>query len=549
MPRFIFVVGGVLSGLGKGVVTASIGYLIKKSGYKVTAIKIDPYINVDAGTLRPTEHGEVFVTEDGGEIDQDLGTYERFLDMDLPKMNNITTGQVYLEVIRRERALEYGGRDVEVIPDIPNEVKRRILIASKGYEVSLVEIGGTTGDVENLVFLHAARSLAMEYPSVTVMVTYVPFLRNVGELKTKPTQHAVAKLREVGIFPDFIVARSESGLDEPRIEKIAKNCFVKRENIIDNPDLDSIYRLPLLFEEQGFTDKLLKKLGLKRKGRDLREWEDFVRKIDEAREKVKVAIVGKYVRYGKAEHKDVYLSVLEAIKHASYHLGAKPEIVQVFSQDIERMGAEEILKGFDGVIVPGGFGSTGVKGKIEAIRYCRENDVPYLGLCFGMQLAVVEFARNVCGLKGAHTTEIDSKTPHPVIDIIPKQKELIEKKMYGATMRLGSWPAVLKKGSLVHKLYGKEVVEERHRHRYEVNPKYVKVLEKAGLLFSGRSPDGNLMEFLEIPGHRFFVATQAHPEFKSRPLRPHPLFLGFIRACLKRVPSSRRVSSRGSKRA
>ena len=533
MPRFVFVVGGVLSGLGKGVVTASIAKLIQAYGYKVTAIKIDPYVNLDAGTMRPTEHGEVFVTEDGGEIDQDLGTYERFLDMNIPKKNNITTGQVYLAVIQKERALEYGGRDVQVIPDVMNEAKRRILEASKGYEVSIVEIGGTTGDIENLIFLFAIRDLMMEYPSTTVMVSYVPLLKNVGELKTKPTQHAVAKLRETGIFPDFIVARSETGLDEPRIEKIAKSCFIPKENIIDDPDLDSIYRLPLLFEEQNLVKKILMKLGLEKRRDGMGEWRKFINMMDSADKPIRVAIVGKYVNLGKAEHKDVYVSVLEAVKHASYHLGAKPEIVQVFSQDIEEKGAEEILHGFDGIIVPGGFGETGVEGKIEAIRYCRENGVPFLGLCFGMQLAVVEYARNVCGLKDAHTSEIDPNTPHPVVDIIPEQKELIEKRMYGATMRLGAWPAVLKEGTLVHKLYGRREISERHRHRYEVNPRYVEILEKHGLVFSGKSPDGKLMEFLELPEHPFFVGTQAHPEFKSRPLRPHPLFMGFVRACLK----------------
>ncbi len=528
--RFVFVVGGVLSGLGKGVVTASIAGLIQAYGYEVTAIKIDPYVNIDAGTMRPTEHGEVFVTEDGGEIDQDLGTYERFLDVNLPKKNNITTGQVYLAVIQRERALEYGGKDVQIIPDVMNEVKRRILEASQGYDVAVVEVGGTTGDIENLVFLHAIRSLSLEYPSVTVMVTYAPFLKNVGELKTKPTQHAVAKLRETGIFPDFVVVRSELGLDEPRIEKIARSCFIPRENIIDDPDLDSIYRLPLLFERQNFVSKILQKLELEKKKDDMGPWRDFVEKIDRAKKPVRIAIVGKYVAYGNAEHKDVYISVIEAVKHAAYNLELKPEIKQVSSLDIEKKGAESLLKDFDGVIVPGGFGESGVEGKIGAIRYCRENNIPFLGLCFGMQLAVVEFARNVCGLEGAHTTEVDPNTPHPVVDIIPEQKELIAKRMYGATMRLGAWPAVLKKDTLVHKLYGRKEVSERHRHRYEVNPKYVGLLEKHGLVFSGTSPDGVLMEFLELPDHKFFVATQAHPEFKSRPLRPHPLFFGFVKA-------------------
>jgi CTP synthase len=426
--KFVFVVGGVLSGLGKGIVTASIGRLIKDSGYKVTAIKIDPYINIDAGTIRPTEHGEVFVTEDGGEIDQDFGTYERFLEQNLSKKNNITTGKVYLSVIQKERALEYGGRDVKLIPDIIDEIKKMILEASEGYDVSVVEVGGTTGDIENLVFLYAIRELMQEYKSVTVMVCYVPLLKNVGELKTKPAQHAVAKLRETGIFPDFIVARSETGLDEPRVEKIARSFFLPRENIIDDPDVECIYEMPLIFEKQNFVSKILKKLDLTY-NKDTKEWENFIEKIKKADKKVKIGIVGKYVTFGDAEHKDVYVSVIEAVKHACFNLGIIPEIKQIFSTDIEKEGCEKILSEFDGIIVPGGFGDSGVEGKIAAIKYCRENNIPFLGLCFGLQLAVIEFARNRCGLEKAYTTEIDSYTPHPVIDIIPEQKELIKKKM------------------------------------------------------------------------------------------------------------------------
>jgi CTP synthase len=530
--RFVFVVGGVLSGLGKGVVTASIAMLIKNSGYKVTTIKIDPYVNVDAGTMRPTEHGEVFVTDDGGEIDQDFGTYERFLEQNIPKKNNITTGKVYLNVIQKERALEYGGKDVKLIPDIVDEIKRMILDASEGFDISVVEVGGTTGDIENLVFLYAIRELMQEYKAITVMVCYVPLLKNVGELKTKPAQHAVAKLRETGIFPDFIVARSETGLDEPRIEKIARSCFLPRENIIDDPDVEFIYEVPLIFEKQNFVEKILKKLDLKY-NKNTRKWKEFVNKSKKAEKKIKIGIVGKYVTFGEAEHKDVYISVIEAVKHASFSQGIKPEIEQIFSTEIEKNGCK-VLSNFDGIIVPGGFGSTGVEGKISAIKYCRENNIPFLGLCFGFQLAVVEFARNVCKLNGAHTTEINPNTPYPVVDILPEQKELIKKKMYGASMRLGAWEAILKKGSKVFELYGKEKISERHRHRYEVNPKYIEILEKNGLVFSGRSLDGKLMEFLELPNHKFFIATQAHPEFKSRALKPHPLFLGFIKACIEK---------------
>lgn len=531
-PKFVFITGGVLSGLGKGVVTASIGNLLKACGYRVTAIKIDPYVNVDAGTMRPTEHGEIFVTEDGGEIDQDLGTYERFLDQNLSKDNNITTGKVFLRVIQKERALEYNGRNVQIIPDISDEVKRIILEVSKGYDISLVEVGGTTGDIENLVFLHAIRELSLEYPSVIVMVSYLPFLKNVGELKTKPTQHAVAKLREAGLFPDFIIARSEIELDIPRKKKLARHCFVPEEHIIDDPDVESVYRVPLIFEKQKLHAKILKKLGLRVKKPKNEKWKKFVKRLGKGK-KVKIALVGKYVTYGNAEHKDVYISVIEAVKHASAKAGVNPEIVQIDSQIIENNG-NEILREFDGIIVPGGFGSTGIEGKIKAIEFARKENVPYLGLCLGMQLAVIEFARNVCGLKKAHSTEFDPKTPHPVIDIIPEQKEQLRKKRYGATMRLGAWEAVLKKGSRVWKIYGKKsVISERHRHRYEVNPKYIKILEKNGLVFSGKSPDGKLMEFLELPRHVFFVATQAHPEFKSRPLRPHPLFVEFVKACSK----------------
>lgn len=530
-PRFVFIVGGVLSGLGKGVVTASIGNLLKASGYKVTAIKIDPYVNVDAGTMRPTEHGEIFVTEDGGEIDQDLGTYERFLNQNLSKKNNITTGKVFLRVIQKERALEYRGRNVQIIPDVSDEVKKMILEVSKGYDISLVEIGGTTGDIENLIFLHAIRELSEEYPSATVMVSYVPFLKNVGELKTKPTQHAVARLRETGLFPDFLVIRSELGLDEPRKEKLSRLCFIPKTHVIDDPDVDSVYKIPLIFAKQKFHEKILKKLGLKVKKLRNQKWKEFVKRLGKGK-KVKIALVGKYVSYGNSEHKDVYISVIEAVKHASAKLGINPEISQIDSRILEKNSAQ-ILEEFSGIIVPGGFGKRGIEGKIKAIKFARENNIPYLGLCLGMQLAVIEFARNVCKLRDANSTEFNPRTKHPVIDIIPEQKELLKKKMYGATMRLGAWEAVLKKGSLVYKIYGKERISERHRHRYEVNPKYVSILEKHGLVFSGKSPDGKLMEFLELPNHIFFVATQAHPEFKSRPLAPHPLFVAFMKKALE----------------
>jgi len=531
-PKFIFVVGGVLSGLGKGIVTSSIGSILKAGGYSVTAVKIDPYINIDAGTMRPTEHGEVYVTEDGGEIDQDLGNYERFMNIHIPKRNNITTGQIYLSVIEKERQLKYKGRDVEVIPDIVNEAKRRILQCTEGFDFTLVEVGGTTGDIENLVFLHAVRELTREYLSVSVMVTYLPYLKNVNELKTKPTQHAMSKLREVGIFPDFVVARSEIGIDKPRRWIISKRCFIDEEFTIDNPDLESIYTLPLLFEKQEFGEKILSKFGIKH-DIDLKEWRRYSNKLKNAEKELNIALIGKYVSHGKTDHADVYLSVLEAIKHACAHNGVKPNITQIQSTQFEEQSPEKVIRGFDCAIVPGGFGSTGIEGKITAIKYLRENNIPFLGLCLGMQLAVIEYARNVCNMLGANSTEMDPDTPYPVIDILPEQKELIKNKRYGATMRLGTYPAILKKGTTVRKLYSKDEVSERHRHRYEVNPKYIEILEQNGVVFSGMSPDRKLMEFMELPDHKLFVATQGHPEFKSTPLKPHPLFVGLIKASLK----------------
>lgn len=530
--KFIFVIGGVLSGLGKGIVTSSIGKLLQSYGYKVTAVKIDPYINIDAGTMRPTEHGEVWVTSDGGEIDQDLGNYERFLGRDLPKRNNITTGQIYLAVINKERALEFHGRNAEVVPDVINEIKERIRAVEEDNDFVLVEIGGTIGDMQNEVFLHAARELGRETTSVYVLVTYLPFLKNVGELKTKPTQHATALLRAVGIMPDFIVTRSERRIDAPRLEKIAKLCFMEPGNVIEDPDCESIYYMPLLFKEQHFGEKILLKFGLSPKKENLVVWENLIKKMKGADKVVKIGVIGKYVSHGDSEHLDVYISVLEALKHSCAHLGVKPVIEQIQSTKVEE-GGLSVLKKFDGIVVPGGFGATGTEGIIDTIRYCRVNNIPFLGLCYGLQMAVVEFARNVCEMPGANTTENEPTTKHPVIDLLPEQKELIELKQYGATMRLGDYPAVLKEDSKVRQLYGAEFVSERHRHRYEVNPDYIERIESKGLVFSGKSPDRRLMEFLELPSHRFFIATQAHPEFKSRFENPSPLFTGFIRACLE----------------
>ena len=551
--HFIFVSGGVLSGLGKGITTASIGLLLKSAGYKVTAVKIDPYVSVDAGTMRPAEHGEVFVTDDGGEIDQDLGNYERFLNTSLSKDNNITTGKVYSNVIANERAFKYKGRDVEIFPDVINEVKELILKASAGAEIVLVEVGGTVGDLENQPFLHAVRELGREHPSVNIIVTYLPFLRNVGELKTKPTQHAVARLREVGIFPDFIVTRNEIPIDRPRKESIAARCFVDVENIIDNPDTDSIYKIPLIFEKEKVAEKIEKKLGLEARVPDLTEWKKFTRNATESSKKIKIALVGKYVEHGSGKHNDVYISVLEAIRAAAVFHKVSAEVVPIESERLEKDNSP--LKPFDAIVVPQGWGSRGTEGKIAAVRFARENKVPYLGLCFGMQMASIEFGRNVCNLTTANSEEVDEKTPYPVIHIMPDQKEYLRQHQYGGTIRLGAWPCRLKEGSILAKLYekyspedlekddsGSLLIKERHRHRYEFNNEFRKVYEENGLIFCGTSPDGQLVEAIELPkeSHPFFLGTQFHPEYKSRPLKPHPVFLGLIEAA---VNSSHRVGA------
>lgn len=538
MTNYIIVTGGVVSGLGKGITTASIGKILKLHGYKVTAIKIDPYMNCDAGTLRPTEHGEVWVTEDGGEIDQDLGHYERFLDIFIPKCHNITTGQVYGAVIEKERKGKYLGKTVQPIPHVTDEIKRRIRKPSKEgkFDFVIVEIGGTVGDYENVLFLEAVRQMKLEGDNVLfVHVTYVPVLDSLGEAKTKPTQHSVKLLREIGIQPDFIITRSEEPLDDVRREKIAMFCNVHEDQVISNSNVDNVYSVPLLFEEQNLSKKILRKLDLKKNYNNMKTWESFIKKLKRLNKKVTIGIVGKYFDIGTSQLSDSYISVIEAVKHAAWNNSLKPEIKWIDSKIFERDSKKLLtLDKLDGIIVPGGFGLSGIDGKIAAIRYCREKGIPYLGLCLGMQLAVVEYARNVCNLNDAHSTEINKKTSNPVIDFIPDQVKILQESRYGATMRLGAYPANLKKESIVHKLYGKNKVSERHRHRYEVNPKYVKTIEEKGLVFSGRSPDGVLMEFMELPGHPYFVATQAHPEFKSRPMKPSPMFDGLIKAAKKR---------------
>jgi CTP synthase len=539
MVNYIIVTGGVISGLGKGITTASIGKILQNHGYKVTAIKIDPYINFDAGTLRPTEHGEVWVTEDGGEIDQDLGHYERFLDINIPKCNNITTGQVYSAVIEKERSGKYLGKTVQPIPHVTDEIKRRVRLPAEEskFDFVLVEIGGTVGDYENVLFLEAVRQMKHEGEKVIyVHVTYVPVLKSVGEAKTKPTQHSVKLLREIGIQPDFINTRSEKPLDDVRKEKIALFCNVSGEDVISDSNIDNVYGVPLLFEDQELCKKILKKLGLRKEEIDLNSWRNYLAKIRKLDKKVRIGIVGKYFDIGAFKLSDSYISVIEAVKHAAWNNNVRPEIEWIDSKTFEKQPRKIVnLKKVDGIIVPGGFGLSGVEGKIATIKYARENNIPYLGLCLGMQLAVVEYARNVCGLKGANTTEVDKNTPYPVIDFIPDQVKIVTESRYGATMRLGAYPAILSEGSLVRKLYDDQnKIYERHRHRYEVNPAYIDTLEKKGFVFSGRSPDGVLMEFMELPGHPYFTGTQAHPEFKSRPLKPAPLFDGLIKAAKKK---------------
>ena len=538
MVNYIVITGGVISGLGKGITTASIGKILQLHGYKVTAMKIDPYMNCDAGTLRPTEHGEVWVTEDGGEIDQDLGHYERFLDINIPKYHNITTGQVYGAVIDKERKGKYLGKTVQPIPHVTNEIKDRIRRPAKenGWDFVLVEIGGTVGDYENVLFLEAVRQMKLDGDSVLyVHVTYVPLLDTLGEAKTKPTQHSIKLLREIGIQADFIITRSEAPLDNVRREKIAMFCNVHEDDVISDSNIDNVYAVTLLFENQELCKKVLRKLNLKKDRNNLEEWKKFIKKIRTLKNPIKIGIVGKYFDIGTSQLSDSYISVIEAVKHAAWNNNLKPDIKwidsKVFEKDPEKLST---LKELDGIIVPGGFGLSGVDGKIETIRYARENGIPYLGLCLGLQLAVVEYALNICKINGANTVEVDKKAKHAVIDFIPEQVKIIQESRYGATMRLGAWPAILKKGSLVHKLYGANKIYERHRHRYEVNPSYVKELEDGGLVFSGRSPDGVLMEFMEIPGHPYFVGTQAHPEFKSRPMKPSPLFDGLIKAAKKK---------------
>lgn len=526
-----------MSGIGKGVSTSSIGLILKSKGFSVTALKIDPYINVDAGTMNPTEHGEVFVLDDGYETDQDMGNYERFFNETLPEVNYMTTGRVYQEVIRRERNLEFGGKNVEVVPDIPLEVIRRIkTAASKARaEITLIEVGGTIGEYQNIIFLEAARMMKQEAPGdvAVVMVSYVPIPGSIGEMKTKPTQYAARTLNSTGLQADIILARAPVPIDQKRKAKIATFCNTRPEAVISAPDVKSIYDIPLNFEKDGLGDIVTSVLGLPKRKSNLKEWERFVKKSRNGKTDVHIAVVGKYFDSGSFVLSDVYISVLEALKFSAFAENIKLKLVYVNSKDFESRKLKlDILKKFDGVLVPGGFGTTGVEGIISAIGYARTHKIPYFGLCYGMQLAVIEYARHVAGIRGAHTREIEVRGKELVIDVMDDQKEKLENKAYGGTMRLGTYPCVLQHGTIARKAYGKERIYERHRHRYEVNPEYIAQLESAGLKFSGVSPDKRLMEIAELPTkvHPFFLGTQFHPEFLARPLAPHPLFTAFLKA-------------------
>lgn len=530
-----------MSGVGKGIASASIGKILSARGLSVNLVKIDPYLNVDAGTMNPTEHGEVFVLDSGLETDQDMGNYERFLNRDLSPEDYMTSGMIYQAVIQKERNLEFGGKCVEAVPHVRDEIIERLRRSAKlaASDVTVVEIGGTLGDFSNALFIDAARVIHLQNPKdvLFVMVSYLPIPGTIGEMKTKPTQNAVRQLNGYGVQPDFLIARAKLPLDMKRKEKLAIQVNVPASHIISAPDVASIYDVPLNFERDQLSEILLKALGKKgRQESDMHEWKKFAAHAHNGKETVKIGIVGKYFDTGDFVLSDAYLSVIEAIKFSAFKAGVKPEMTWVNAKEYEKDPSKvKELKGYDGVIVPGGFGESGIEGKINAIRFVRENNIPYFGLCYGMQLLTVEYARNVAGLSKAHTTEINPKTSDPVIDILPEQKEKLARRDYGGSMRLGAYPCELKDGTIARAAYGKKEISERHRHRFEVNPLYVEQLEKAGLIFSGRSPDRTLMEIAELPKsqHPFMLGTQFHPELRARPLDPHPLFDAFIKAAIQ----------------
>jgi len=533
MAKYIFVTGGVISSLGKGITSASIGRILESRGIKVSLMKCDPYLNVDPGTMNPYQHGEVYVTEDGAETDLDLGHYERFTHTEGTRFNNVTTGQVYHAVISRERRGDYLGKTIQVIPHITNEIKDRVKKAaeSSGAEIVLVEIGGTVGDIESLPFLEAARQFSQDFGKDNVLyvhVTLVPYIKCAEEIKTKPTQHSVGTLREIGIQPDVLICRTEKPLSAEIKEKISLFCNVQKEAVIEARDVASIYQIPIVFKEQVLDEIILSHFKLISRSSELKDWEkNVVEKALHPKHAVTIALVGKYIGL-----QDAYKSIYESLAHAGIANDVRVEVRKVDSEDIEKHSAEEIFSGVSGILVPGGFGYRGIEGKIKAIRYARENKIPFLGLCLGMQCAVIEFARNACGLREANSTEFKAKAKHPVISLIAEQKQV---KDMGGTMRLGAYPCKVKKNSLAYKIYGRILIRERHRHRYEFNNKYRAAFQKKGIVFSGIYPQKNLVEIVELKNHPYFIAVQFHPEFKSRPDKAHPLFREFIKAALMKA--------------
>ncbi|NWF54140.1 MAG: CTP synthase [Syntrophaceae bacterium] len=533
--KFIFITGGVLSSLGKGLTAASTGALLECRGLKVTLQKLDPYINVDPGTMNPFQHGEVFVLDDGAETDLDLGHYERYTSARLTRRHNLTTGQVYYAVITKERRGDYLGATVQVIPHITDEIKRNILAISDDADVAIIEVGGTVGDIESLPFLEAIRQLKTDLGrqnAIYLHVTLVPYIKTSGELKTKPTQHSVMKLREIGIQPDILICRTEQPLPPDIKAKISLFCNVERDAVVTAKDVESIYEVPLLFHREGLDEKVVQLLNIWTRAPLLEKWEEVVQSVKNPRGSLDIAIVGKYVHL-----KDSYKSLNEALVHGGIANRLRVNLQFVDSEGVEKEGPEKMLQGAEGILVPGGFGNRGIEGKIRAAQYAREKGIPYFGICLGMQLALVEFGRHVCGLEKANSTEFDPETPHPIIALMEEQKAILEK---GGTMRLGAYPALLNEGSLAHQAYGEAKISERHRHRYEVNNDYRPKLESHGILFSGVSPDGKLVEICELPGHPWFLGCQFHPELKSRPHAPHPLFREFISAAYREKRKKRR---------
>ncbi|MCX6601750.1 MAG: CTP synthase [bacterium] len=540
--KYIFVTGGVVSSLGKGIAAASLGQLLKARGLRVTIMKLDPYLNVDAGTMNPYQHGEVYVTEDGAETDLDLGHYERFIDVDMSRLNNTTTGQIYQTVITKERKGEFLGATVQVIPHITGEIICRIQMLAAGkeaYDVLIVEVGGTVGDIESLPFLEAIRQIALKSGPQNCLflhVTLIPFIPTIGEVKTKPTQHSVKELREIGIQPNILLCRTQYPLEDKVCAKIALFCNVGKDDVFEVRDVETVYELPLVLEREGLGVRVLKKLGMRAKEPDLAGWQSVVQRIKQPRRTVRIAVCGKYV-----EVRDSYKSITEAFVHAGAHHDARVELKWIEAEDFEKQSTAELLADCSGLLVPGGFGARGFEGKIAAVHHARVNNLPFLGLCLGLQMAVVEYARNVCGIKKAMSREYAPEGKHLVIDYMPEQRGLRHK---GATMRLGSYPCFLARGSLAHKVFGTDAITERHRHRYEVNNVYRETLENGGLKVSGVWPEGNLVEIIELENHPWFLAVQFHPELKSRLMRPHPLFRDFVGACLQHAAGAQESPSR-----